>query len=672
MKKYILKHQQGGLSSDQTKLIEEGKSWLENWLSKRKGLLNENAIFAPGRDPLTTQLSNLYQTEYINDPNLEDSGLYKSRDDNDESSISIKQWIPDTVVHEQTHALEPIPQVEAIRQLMANGDYSPQEIKDFWKMMKESPEEVEDYAREAYGKYGQEYWDDPNEIYARRNAVLKRYGKDPNYKYTEKDLENMIDLLYDNDLDTYNDDFLLHLFNDIASNNKPISMINMAKQGGIIKLQRAGTMPATLEAVPIQRETTSVRVAPVEAQFKLPPEKLSAQQRKQRRMLDEVTDEVLRQENLKVRKEKGIIDDKPLQEEHPGLLLVPEAKMNGLIKGTLRTIGGLVGGAAGSELGEDAGNTIDDYTGRTGFGNAGRTLGGIFGYGVGSAATGAVTNSIQNNIKWLNTKVPVNPNEMDFIGAPDNVIEEAKIWAPKNYQILFDKARHAVGKLKYAFPRNNGYAKGKYIGHGAEAEVFENAFNPNSVVKVQYNGTIVPRELKDMSVTGSTVESAIDKGTLLADIKSKGAYTVPQRLVGVEPLPNGRFAPIFEQPKVSRIINPSDTDLTKIQRRRLLTTYAATDPTYADVHIGNMAFDGKNIWLIDNPKKSLLRINRGFSHAPTMNPSITNSMSNQIVNTNGRINTSQISNFIRMLAREVKPDVSSNNSITFYPSANLQ
>ena len=438
------------------------------------------------------------------------------------------------------------------------------------------------------------------------------------------------------------------------------------------KEKREKVPVSAVEQVPVQKSSTYVRVAPVEAQFKNPTVKSSRQQRRQQQLSSDVAKEILQQDKLRQIQESGKIIDLPLQEEHPGLLLVPEMKMNGIITGALRTVGGLAGSAGGSELVGRIGDKIDAATGSANYGNTGRILGGVFGYGVGSAATGAVTNSVQNNIKWLNTKVPIDPDEMYFFGAPDNVVEEAKTWAPKNYQILFDKARHAVGKLKYTLPRNNGYAKGKYMGHGAEAEVFENAFNPNSVVKVQYNGVIVPRELKDMSVTGSTVESAIDKGSLLADIKSKGAYTVPQRLVGVESLPNGRFAPVFEQPKMSRVISPSDTDLTKIQRRRLLTAYAATDPTYADVHVGNMAFDGKNVWLIDNPKKSSLGINRGFSNASAMSPSVTNSVSNQIVNTNGRINTSQISNFLRMLAREAKPDVSSNNSITFYPSANLQ
>ena len=46
--------------------------------------------------------------------------------------------------------------------------------------------------------------------------------------------------------------------------------------------------------------------------------------------------------------------------------------------------------------------------------------------------------------------------------------------------------------------------------------------------------------------------------------------------------------------------------LTTKQARRALTTYAATDPTYSDVHFGNIAFDGNNAWLIDNMKKTYL------------------------------------------------------------------
>lgn len=239
----ILKYQSGNkLTTEQTKMVDEGKTWLENWLNKRKALLEENAMFDPessgkrGDELAKQQLNNLYQTNYENVPQLESEGLYTPRTDSNENTISIKLWDPDVIVHEQTHALQPNPQVAATRQLMENTDYMSPEVKEFWRLLEEEPEEIPEDIRSFYTKYGKEYQHDPNELLAKRNAVLKRYGKDPTYKYTQSDLENeeMTEALVDNDLDTFEDDFLLHFFNDVASNNKSKSMANVVKQGGKI------------------------------------------------------------------------------------------------------------------------------------------------------------------------------------------------------------------------------------------------------------------------------------------------------------------------------------------------------------------------------------------------------------------------------------------------------
>lgn len=237
------KYQRGGnLSKEQNKEINDGITWMENWLKERKNLLEENSIFTSTDNELQSQLRNLYQTEYKDVPDLSSNGLYESRTPEKESSISIKHWYPETVTHEQTHALEANPQVEAIKKLMEDGKYLAPEVKEFWRLMKEAPEELSEDAIEQYGKYGQDYWDDPNEIYARRNAALRIYGKDPNYKYTKKDLEKMIDILFDNNLDQYDDEFLLHLFNDVASNDKIKINPNFAKLGGLLKYQKGGTV----------------------------------------------------------------------------------------------------------------------------------------------------------------------------------------------------------------------------------------------------------------------------------------------------------------------------------------------------------------------------------------------------------------------------------------------
>lgn len=683
IKKFIPKHQNGGnLSQTQSNLIEEGKTWLENWLSKRKGLLEENSMFDPNsnREQLSEQLRNLYQTQYEDTPTLDSNGLYMPRTANSERMISIKKWDPDTVVHEQTHALEPVPQVEAIRQLMSNGDYSPEEVKEFWRLMKESPEEIPEDVRETYGKYGEDYWNDPNEIYSRRNAALKRYGKDPNYKYNVWDLKNMIDILYDNDLDTYNDDFLLHLFNDVASNNKPTTMANMVKNGGTLKFQNAGRMPRVLpiEQVPTQADASYVRVAPVDAQFKHPTDKRSRQQRKQEQISEEVAKEILRQDALRQAQESGKIVDLPLKEEHPGLLLVPEMKMNGVLTGALRTVGGLTGGAAVSELSGSVGDKIDNATGSANYGTAGRILGSVLGYGVGSAATGLATNAVGDFGKWLNTEVPVDPIDLSFMYSPQAVVDQAKVWAPKNYQILLDRVKHSVGKLKYTLPKSKGgYAKGDYIGRGAESTVYHNALNPNTVVKVQENGVIVPRELRRQNITGTTVESAVDKGRFLADMKRRGSYTVPQEMVGVEQLPNGRYAPVFEQPLMARTIN-SKSELTVPEARRVLTTYASTNPRYADVHPGNMAFDKNGqVWLIDNIKYPVYSTEGNFSYIPS--PRFT---SIQVSTSPPKISVERLKGILNRMkipnddsfpgSLPSSEQVSSVRSVSFYPSNEIQ
>ena len=66
--------------------------------------------------------------------------------------------------------------------------------------------------------------------------------------------------------------------------------------------------------------------------------------------------------------------------------------------------------------------------------------------------------------------------------------------------------------------------------------------------------------------------------------------------MGLEQQPKtGRYAPMFEQPRMSLIMGDEpNVSYTPKQARRILTTYAATRPVYTDVHFKNMAFDGKN------------------------------------------------------------------------------
>ncbi len=86
-----------------------------------------------------------------------------------------------------------------------------------------------------------DYWDHPTEIYSRRNEILKQFGKSPQYKYSKDDLDVMRRTVKDKDslkvmfLDRYTDDFLLHLFNDVASNFSKTVTPDMARNGGRFK-----------------------------------------------------------------------------------------------------------------------------------------------------------------------------------------------------------------------------------------------------------------------------------------------------------------------------------------------------------------------------------------------------------------------------------------------------
>lgn len=276
----------------------------------------------------------------------------------------------------------------------------------------------------------------------------------------------------------------------------------------------------------------------------------------------------------------------------------------------LGLIGGQVGANLGSKIGANIGRKIlsrkatPEGAEISTNANIGAALGGIAGGIYGGSAGIVAAPKINQGLKWLNKTIPTPyAEELQFLGAPKEVITQAEQgWAPKNYQILIDKARHTLQKPKFGLRLlNDKWEAGDFIKHGAEAHVYNNSVKPNTVVKIQTNGAAVPYELEGINITGSTPESAIQKGSYLAKIKSRGAYTVPQKLVGLEIQGDQRFAPIFKQAKME-----FPKTLTTKQARRALTTYAATDPTYSDVHFGNIAFDGNNAWLIDNMKKTYL------------------------------------------------------------------
>ena len=167
-----------------------------------------------------------------------------------------------------------------------------------------------------------------------------------------------------------------------------------------------------IEQVPVQQSTTYVRTAPVKAMFKSPSKKLSREERKQQEQSAEIAREILEEDNMRKRKQAGIIEDLPLQTEYPELFLLPvgqEIKMFGLGKGLLRTIGGLTGSRVGANLGYWGGQKGDKMFRTNIFAPIGRFIGSLFGYGFGSGVTG-------NMLSRIPRKYTVGPvNERTFL-----------------------------------------------------------------------------------------------------------------------------------------------------------------------------------------------------------------------------------------------------------------
>lgn len=384
-------------------------------------------------------------------------------------------------------------------------------------------------------------------------------------------------------------------------------MIYKFKNGGVHKLQSTGSVPITRITMPeieenYRSQTDGSRVE------KKPVDYGQSKHVRTSKEADELAQELLREADLKSRKEAGgrqAIDDKPLEIEHPGLILaLPEWNMYGLAGGAARIGMGLLGSQVGSATLGAVGDNWDNAFGTNGFGKVGRTVGNVFGYGAGSMGA---SRALERTF--------VTPETLRFTGAPQDLIDVAIDYHPSNLSLWADRVEHAIKKPFFysKFSREHPSA-GSFIGQGAESSVYDNVVNPKTVLKIQSKGVIVPSDLRGQNVMGSTVESAMDKGRYLADVKSTGIYNVPQKMVAVVPK-NGRHALVFEQPKMTQLLK-RDTPLTKSQSKRLLRTFVnAHKLGYADAHFENIAFYKNTPWLIDNPKQNLLNIPTNFTHS---------------------------------------------------------
>ena len=124
--------------------------------------------------------------------------------------------------HERTHAMNPVEQELAITK------YKNEKRKIFAN------------PKQKYDRY----LDSSTEVYARLMDAREKYKLDPKKSYTKEDLTKIREQIKKdwgidetNIFNRYDDDYILHLLNDIAQNNSPKESddVMYAQSGGLIK-----------------------------------------------------------------------------------------------------------------------------------------------------------------------------------------------------------------------------------------------------------------------------------------------------------------------------------------------------------------------------------------------------------------------------------------------------
>lgn len=170
----VLKFQQGG--------IQEGKQWLEDWYKSRKGLVKQNVKqVLPIPLPVTESLvfnalkRNLDLTRAkINPSKVPDnaSGVYYPFG----RRIFLTDGSTSTAIHEWTHSSLPDAQEKVIKKYQDNFGDTIYDNKTI------APDE---------------YLDNPQEIYARLMQVRYSINADPNHKFTKKEIQDIKKKLVD-------------------------------------------------------------------------------------------------------------------------------------------------------------------------------------------------------------------------------------------------------------------------------------------------------------------------------------------------------------------------------------------------------------------------------------------------------------------------------------------
>ena len=122
---------------------------------------------------------------------------------------------PSTVLHERIHALnENLTGAHHVKSILGNFLQNP-------ILMQISPETGTVDYREKLNGYVDSYWDNSNEIYSRLMQFRRDTRTNPLKKWNEEDVINLRKnkTLEKYNLDGYTNEFILHLFNDVADNN---------------------------------------------------------------------------------------------------------------------------------------------------------------------------------------------------------------------------------------------------------------------------------------------------------------------------------------------------------------------------------------------------------------------------------------------------------------------
>ena len=198
----------------------------QNWLNQRIPLLAKNANMSEeeAQKIANKQIEDLKNTpEYIygtpkyyknlsiedqyNTENILNDGAFALYNIPGKFIVYQDQFEKDLAkTHERTHAMNPIEQELAITKY------------------KNEKRNIFANSKQKYDPY----LDSSAEVYARLMDAREKYKLDPNKKYSKEDLQKLKEKIkkdwgIDDTVifDRYNDDYILHLLNDIAQNNSP-------------------------------------------------------------------------------------------------------------------------------------------------------------------------------------------------------------------------------------------------------------------------------------------------------------------------------------------------------------------------------------------------------------------------------------------------------------------